>query len=769
MGRIGRFSSAESIDVDKLPLPIISLHKRLTSQALRGEWNDGMTASKDGCSMERVNKISRTALVCLTLILVLFFSIHKIESRDFGWLLKTGQYIYENHHVPRADFYSFTAHGNKYIDSHWLFQLLLYVSYRLLGIAGPTLLMAGILLLAFGTVYFIGHDKEKYVITPAFMVAGIVVASERFIVRPHLVTLLLFSIYFLVLERYRKRGGRAIFLLPLFHLVWVNMHGLFVLGLILTALYLGVAILEWKVRLPGRREEEHKFRGKMYYGWLAAVLILMVCESFLSPYGVDVALYPVTLAQELLSEANVVATSVGELSSPLAGLDISRAERYFKWMICLVPLTFLLNLRRLNLLHICLFAVFLYLALGARRNMDLFAVVAVPIAVINVCGFMDELFGLFKRFNVSRLFAAAQPVASLIIMTGMVYMMLRLATDRYYISDRDLTRFGFGPAEDAYPVRAANFLEAAGVQGRMFNDPSDGGYLIWRFYPERKVYFDGRWEVYGNRFFENFKHVCSSPDLFEKQAAPMEIRYALLPHSVGYLQRLIRHMADSPQWKPVYFDAVSLVFVKNVPENAEVIEGFAIDFATFENEKDRFHALLPADIGDPHFSGSRSMPVRIADRIPGLRYPFEEIARANFYLTFGYHDTARLLYEQALKIYPDCEIAHARLGTVYLRQRLYPLALAQFETVDRLNPRSIANLMNLGHLNLVIGRVDEAEEYFERAKKLDPRNAAVRFQLGKIYLRKGLKETGVRELRRALKLNPDLQEARELIGHIEQR
>ena len=51
-------------------------------------------------NLERVHGILRIALFCFTLLLVLAFSIHKIENLDFGWQLKTGQYIYEHREVP---------------------------------------------------------------------------------------------------------------------------------------------------------------------------------------------------------------------------------------------------------------------------------------------------------------------------------------------------------------------------------------------------------------------------------------------------------------------------------------------------------------------------------------------------------------------------------------------------------------------------------------------------------------------------------------------
>ena len=717
--------------------------------------------------VERANGASRVILFCLILLLVLCFSIHKVENRDFGWQLKTGEYIYENHRAPKAELFSFTAQGNKYIDSHWLFQLLLFVSYRLLGIPGPTLLMAGIALAVFTLVYLVEYDKRKYAVASVLVFAGIVMASERLIVRPHLMTVFFLSVYFFILERHRRKRSRMIFLLPLFQVLWVNMHGLFVLGLILPGIYLGCGFIESKVRLPWVRQGmSDGLRGKDF-GIIAAILAVMVCESFLSPYTVDIALYPVTLFKEVQSGANVVATGVSELAPTLGFADLSRSERYFKWMVYLLPLTFLLNIRRLNLAHASLFAAFLYLGLIARRNLDLFAVVAIPIAIANVNGFTDYLLERFARKNAARTFAAAQLVLSPLIMAGIIYTISGIVTNRYYIEDRDLTRFGFGVAKFSYPIKAANFVEAAGLGGRMFNDPSFGGYLIWRFYPERRVYYDGRWEVYGDRFFENFKRVCSAPALLDEQAEALDIRYAILPHSLGHLRRVLKHMTESSGWELVYFDEVSTVFVRNVPENAEVIRRYAVDPATFERKREEYDARLPADIARLPFGGTNSALLRLAERVPKWDYPFEEIARANFYFSFGHYDNARLLYERALRIYPDSEIAHGRLGTIYWRMQLPEFAVAEFEAVEQLNPRDAVNLMNLGNLNFAMGRLDKAEEYFKRVKRLQRDNAAASLQLGKVYAQEGRNEKAVRELRRALKLDPELREARELLRRVE--
>jgi tetratricopeptide (TPR) repeat protein len=298
----------------------------------------------------------------------------------------------------------------------------------------------------------------------------------------------------------------------------------------------------------------------------------------------------------------------------------------------------------------------------------------------------------------------------------------------------------------------------------MFNDPSIGGYLIWRLFPERRVYFDGRWEVYGDEFFEDFKMICSEPDLFEEQVEAFGIGYAVFPHNLGHLRRLIEHMTDSPDWRLVHFDEIAMVYARTIPENAEAIAKFEIDLATFEKEKDSPAREALVVVGDDSLTASGSLFAGLLDRIPRKEYPFEELARANFYFNYDYLDNARTLYERAIKSYSDSETAHDRLGRIYLKQKLYASAIMEFEEVERLNPRSVTNLINLGGMYMAIGDAERAEETLKKAKRLNRKSAIVSHRLGVLYLRTGRSEEAERELRRALELDPTLEDARELLG-----
>ncbi len=53
-----------------------------------------------------------------------------------------------------------------------------------------------------------------------------------------------------------------------------------------------------------------------------------------------------------------------------------------------------------------------------------------------------------------------------------------------------------GVAPERFPVAAVARLRATGLQGNLYNADQFGGFLIWSFYPQRRVLTDGRNELY---------------------------------------------------------------------------------------------------------------------------------------------------------------------------------------------------------------------------------------------------------------------------------
>jgi hypothetical protein len=138
------------------------------------------------------------------------------------------------------------------------------------------------------------------------------------------------------------------------------------------------------------------------------------------------------------------------------------------------------------------------------------------------------------------------------------------------------------------PEKAVDFLERRGIGERLFNDVKFGGYLLWRRYPARKVFIDGRNEVYDTLLAEIFRALGSWKE-WENLLSRYGIDAALLrrgqmqpvlyPPSIpgGVERKELRAFSASyfqaSRWALVYWDDQTLLFVRrNDPAAAPLLE-----------------------------------------------------------------------------------------------------------------------------------------------------------------------------------------------------
>ncbi len=194
----------------------------------------------------------RRLLVALFFISLFVLSARNVTDPDFGWHLRTGEYVVSTLSIPHFDFFSFTASGQTWITHEWLAQVLMYLLYRLGGFGALTLFFALASTLTFGVVYLrcgglSSPGRQPYVAAFVVLLAAIG-AAPFWGARPHTISLLLTSLFLFILDRYRRergdrRGRILLWLIPLM-LIWANSHGSFALGPVLIAVYLGADWVE---------------------------------------------------------------------------------------------------------------------------------------------------------------------------------------------------------------------------------------------------------------------------------------------------------------------------------------------------------------------------------------------------------------------------------------------------------------------------------------------------------------------------------------------
>lgn len=131
---------------------------------------------------------------------------------------------------------------------------------------------------------------------------------------------------------------------------------------------------------------------------------------------------------------------------------------------------------------------------------------------------------------------------------------------------------GIGLTPQRFPTEAVARLQSTGYRGNIYNADQFGGYLIWSFYPERRVLVDGRNELYHTLLPEEANARRDSRawsallrkyriDLaVDEHRAPIET----LDAKTGQKRMMPASLAFWPQreWALIAYDDVAMVFAR---------------------------------------------------------------------------------------------------------------------------------------------------------------------------------------------------------------
>jgi len=635
-----------------------------------------------------------TRLNLALILLVGFFVAHaQIRDYDLWWHLAAGRWMVAHHALPRFDAFSFTSAGNEWIDLHWLFELILYGVFRLAGGEGLLALLTLIFLAALALVLLYGSRSGSLtaaVIGGLFM---ILVGHVNFVLRAHLLSIFFSVLMLNLLALYRRRQGLEIYLLAPVMLVWVNCHSLFAVGCVLMAAW---GLGEFVDALRRRRLQAES----AYLVRLALASCLAVAVCLLNPYGVEGFLFPLQVFTRISGEAALFQKYIIEFTPPFRIKIWVPALFFYKLSLALLGLVFLLRFSKVRTAEVLVSLCFGYLSYRAFRNLSLWAAVMGAVLGRNLGELIPQ-----PRAG-TRWAAVGFPLASL----GLSIVLLAQAVIFAHPGLRQRVygfyRFGLGFQPGYYPVRTTDFLEQHPIAGRGFNCLADGGYLLWRLFPERQVFFDGRLEVHDAAMFETYIRATRHPRFLETVLDRFHLQYALIRHDYP---ALIAGLAQNPKWAPVCLDQVSLLLVRRSPENQALIAQYGLDWKTLSLEQAR--SLVPSD-------SSRG------DALETLGTFFERVGR---------EDLTRTFYAEATEGGPGHGLADSFLGAQ---------ALAQ-------------------------GRLPEARVHLEAALAYLPENqrAAVQVSLAEIAERDADYPAAIRHLHRAVADQPDNCYWHERLGH----
>ncbi|RJP70888.1 MAG: tetratricopeptide repeat protein [Candidatus Abyssobacteria bacterium SURF_17] len=699
--------------------------------------------------------------VVALIILGLSLFSNTIIDTDIWWHLSAGRYIFQTHTIPHADIFTYPSAGHEWIDLHWLFQVILYGVHSAWGSYGISILFILIFSATFLTLW--GACRPVKYRLAAFLLfwLALMACSSRFLPRPEAFTYLMISLYVLLLHGFeRGHCKQAVFLLVPLQVVWTNMQGLFILGpFLIFAFLFPMVVMPFGARVLKRewsRPQPDSVKR------LAAVFLGSIVACLINPYGIQGFLFPFTLFTRAGGLENMFARSIAELQPPFSGYNLTTPLKYFGVFLALSAAALVLDFKNLKVSHIIIFAGTAYLALNARRNVPIFVIAFLPLAVFHAGNLLERVEqGWNGKFR-SVMKAIGVACAILLALVSAFYA-FSVLTNRYYISDKRAERFGFGFKEQMFPNGSFVFLKEKEVRGPLFNNVDIGGFFIWKMYPDEKAFIDARLEANSAEVFAEYFQAMSDPQAFEALSQKYGFNAIVLSHGSGDALFLMPDLYSSPRWTLVYLDPLAAVFARNRPENATLIAENRVNVAL-----NHIPFLSPNDTLN---ASSSKMLQGILDTVAAVP-PSDAEAQNRFalgllLLVMGQPERAIAYFKAGLELMPSSPEGHYNLGLAYDRMGQTEMAVESYRKSLELDTEHTFAHVNLGRIYDERGLKKEAEKEYRLAIKYGGEMPVPLFNLGALSYEGGDRDAARNYWQRALKADPSFTPAREALNQLE--
>jgi hypothetical protein len=394
-----------------------------------------------------------------------------------------------------------------------LLTAILAVSYRTARRNGATL--AAIAITAPATLFLLGWGLSP--------------------VRAQLFTFLFVAVLLLLLEL--DRAGERRWIAPWLaaYVLWVNLHGGFVVGLgMVAAITVERGVVAWRAFGAGAamRAVSH----------LLLVGAAMVALALVNPYGVKYLAY---LARALAMPRPEIA-EWAPLWDPRVELTL-----VLVFAASLAVLAYVVAQRGVaRTAGLAIPALFALAALRSQRHLPLFGLawfgVVAPALVETGLGRTIDAFWERRR-------AAIAALLALVAGAGIWAVASKRTWDLQLPNDA-------GPGSFVYPVGAVDYLTAHAFTGNVLTTYEGGSYVMWRLHPAVKVSLDSRYEAaYQDGVFEAHRAFYDAAPGWEAFLSRYATDAVLLPCAYPVVKRL----DATPGWTRAYGDATFCLHVRN--------------------------------------------------------------------------------------------------------------------------------------------------------------------------------------------------------------
>ncbi len=493
-----------------------------------------------------MKKAFNISLGSFPFIIVFIGSLYNPGDPDLGWHLKYGEYFFKTGRILRDNTFSILMPDYNWANTSWGTDLITYVTYNVGGFLGLTLLSAFAVTLTF---YFFSKSAKLTVwdqifIFPLLLYLLSPINSVSF--RGQQLSLLFLGILFYVLSFYPKRQKILYILIPLF-LLWANIHGQFLLGLVMLFLWIMTVIFQ-KTFVDIRRKYlvqsliSNFLENKKEILSLLLIFLVSLAATFINPFGLGVH-------KDALSHiSSPLLKNIVEYL-PFSYMSTAWWNHVVLAIFLVVGLVYLCFKEKISRqFPVIISGLFLFmLSFSVRRY-------AWP-AYYLILPLLKPLTGFFrpdskKATNIST------TVLLFVFLATTLYG--KLPFDKY-------VKFNWSEyCKNKFILcspKSARYLEDKKIANNLFSLYGWGGYLIWNHLGVKPT-IDGRMHMWrdqsGKSGFEEYYAI--EQNLKDIDKSSYKVAY-MAPDKPVY-NRLV-DLTKKGKWKVIYKDNVSGIFIRN--------------------------------------------------------------------------------------------------------------------------------------------------------------------------------------------------------------
>jgi hypothetical protein len=473
----------------------------------------------------------------LLLALLLLRESTLLSDLDIGWLLRSGELIWQQGRLPETDVFSFTQTGKHWFLYQWGFEIYLWGLHQIGGLGGAIWGGAVLVALTYGLLlYFVLSLGLPRLLSLGLTILAATATSHYWYSRPGTATFLFYLIVLILLENYRRAPGRQLWWLPPLFLLWANVHIGFVMGLMAVSVY-GL----WSWLSP----EDFRGMGATRDLRLLQVLPLCLLALLANPYGLHLLPYVTHSACTPYLNDSILEHQSPNFHSPILLFFLLQINLLLWLPVSRYPA------RRLFL---TLLTITLGLALYSVRHLTFFSLTATLVLAYH----LRYCWG----------YQAPEPMAppgrgwawggvgaalSLLLVAGVNHWQ----PGHYSFITRNV------------PTGAAAFLKSQASATRPIKvfcqDDQWTSYLIYELYPGMRVFLDTRYDFYGEAFIKTAVKVRDQARYNPQVLNPWGVDFYLLKKG-----EFTSRPEAKPDWALAYEDGQALIY-RHLPAGAMTV------------------------------------------------------------------------------------------------------------------------------------------------------------------------------------------------------